>query len=223
MNFVYFPETYYINFFNAYFRLNIENKFKIFPIWGILKKESYTKNFTFIKSDYCINVCYLGQMTGGRLLLEIIPFITNVSSKFNVKFNFIGDGNLLVKLKNITKDDINIIFHDFLPSIKYEDLLRESAFGLVPISMSHGFPSYPSKILDFFARGIPIILITDAYSELNKIIESKNLGFTIVLGTDESYDFVNKINLCIEHYSSYSDRVRKYYYEHHSFDKSNLF
>lgn len=186
--------------FNFFEKIAVKN-FKI-----ILAEKSYEKRYKtlnanavviqnfcdleffepFVKKEYhqTMNLFYIGIVLENRGILEILETVYELKKKgYPVHFHLVGElySDLDQKIKKLEyfdtiKDDVT--FYGRLPLNKGYQLAERMDIGLCIIwPMKNSIESYPTKIFEYMAVGLPIITSNfDLYKEL---VEENNCGICV--------------------------------------------
>jgi glycosyltransferase involved in cell wall biosynthesis len=161
-----------------------ENKVEINPNSIFLspekvKTKSNPKKINFLPKDKVIFVYggNLGKPQGIDFLLNVIES-TEINS--NVFFLIVGSGTESKRINNWFKKNkpCNALLIDYLPHDEYDALLEYCHVGLVFLSPNFTIPNYPSRILSYMNKRLPILFGVDKNTDVGKDAEIGNYGFT---------------------------------------------
>lgn len=154
---------------------NVQNQaMEVFPLWGPpVKKDSIKKNKNLSRK-----FVFGGQLIKGRGLDVLIDVAHHASRNgMAADFFIFGDGperenfeNKVFQLKLK-----NIFFKGFVPREEYFDFLCSADVGLVFNSGTVKVPTYPSKAIDFYRAGLPILAYVEEATDFGNILE-KEIG-----------------------------------------------
>lgn len=142
------------------------------------KKTNHFRENLGIKDDSII-VLYQGGLSKGRgvdLLLEC--FKKRDDDK--VVIVFMGYGQLEEKIKNVSKERINIFFH---PAVNPEIVLEYTASADIGISFIENiclsyYYCLPNKLFEYAMVGLPVIVSN--MKEMKELVEQYNMGIVVV-------------------------------------------
>lgn len=167
----------------------VESKVEINPnsiFLSIYKEESKSKPkkaFDFLPKDKVIFVYggNLGRPQGLDFLLKVIES-TEVNS--NIFFLIVGSGTESQHISNWFKKNkpINALLIDYLPQEEYDVLLEFCHVGLVFLNPDFTIPNYPSRILSYMNKRLPILFAVDKNTDVGTDAEIGNYGFNCVNG-----------------------------------------
>ena len=130
------------------------------------------------------NIEPLVFLYGGNLgKPQDIPFLINCLldnlNKLDRKFIVCGTGTETHLLQSFLKENkpLNITFIPGLPVNEYENLVSECDIGMIFLDYRFTIPNFPSRILSYMEKSIPILACTDKNTDLGKIITEGNFGW----------------------------------------------
>lgn len=127
-----------------------------------LKKSEVNVANDFWKSKFSqdnkINICFIGTLGHQFDLFTLIDAFNKCKEKNKFRIIICGSGDNEVKLRELSKNNENIIFPGYINAIQIKQLLRISHFGLCPYIPKEMFlKAIPGKIIEYFSEGLPII------------------------------------------------------------------
>lgn len=188
------PEN--VKYFKKNKKESVNQKIEIFPLWGpeVKFSSSHRKNIKSA-SDKKIFV-FGGQLIKGRgldILLEVAEY-AKLSNK-NAIFYVFGDGpekrNFEEKIIELNLE--NVIFKGLVPREEYFDFLLNSDVGLVFNSGNVTVPTYPSKAIDFYRAGLPILAYVEPSTDFGDILE-KEIGAGLYSTPNNKDDIFKKFD-----------------------------
>jgi len=156
----------------------------------------------------------MGKAQGLGFILDIAKEIKNDK----VKFLFVGRGidkkNLKTRVDNENINNVKIF--DYVPKSEYEKLIAACDIGIVSLLNQYTIPNIPSKTVDFFKLGLPIIASIDENTDYGDIIKNQaEAGLYSIHGDKEKYiENLNKIVENQELSKEMSKNAREYYEEY---------
>jgi glycosyltransferase involved in cell wall biosynthesis len=123
----------------------------------------------------------LGRPQGIDFLIEVLK--SNISNR-SVYFIISGNGTDYPKIKNwIDKSKpTNVLLINGLPKDEYDDLLSICDVGMIFLNKDFTIPNYPSRLLTYMERKLPIIMATDSATDIGIISEINNYGLWVKSG-----------------------------------------
>lgn len=112
-----------------------------------------------------------------------IPFIIEclkVNADFDDRFFVIcGTGTEYPKLKNYidTEKPDNVLLINGLPKNEYESFVGCCDIGLIFLDHRFTIPNFPSRLLSYMQKGMPVIACTDPNTDIGKVITDGNFGW----------------------------------------------
>lgn len=162
------------------------DKIEVFPN-SITPCEEYRRNYELNKKyrkKYGIPLKSRVFMYGGNLgKPQGIPFIidcVNESNNIeNVFFIVCGTGTEYRKIEEFkNKTQIkNFILINGLPKKEYSELLNVADVGLIFLDYNFTIPNFPSRLLSYMEKGIPVLSCTDLNTDIGEIIEKNSFGW----------------------------------------------
>lgn len=156
-------------------------KVKYFPNTKSSVPHNDTISIDGIRSMYAIPnnatlFVYGGNMGKPQYIDLLIETLNEFKNDKSVFFLFVGRGTESGRIADcIAKNDSgNALILNELTRKEYEELLSCADVGLITLDPRFSIPNYPSKILSYMEKGIPVLAATDTQTDFkNLIIESK--------------------------------------------------
>jgi glycosyltransferase involved in cell wall biosynthesis len=107
----------------------------------------------------------------------------------DVVFLLIGEGTEIgnIRKKVVNENIENILVIDTMPKDTYQDLLRLSDVGLISLNARFTIPNIPSKTLDYFNVGIPVLASIDSSTDYGDLLEEANAGVWSIAGDHRAF------------------------------------
>ncbi len=117
----------------------------------------------------------LGKPQGIDFLIEAL--ISNTSNN-DAFFLIVGGGTEYTKLAGWfdTYKPTNARLIASLPAAEYENLMSACDVGMILLDKRFTIPNYPSRLLSYLKRSMPILLATDANTDIGKIAVENGYG-----------------------------------------------
>jgi glycosyltransferase involved in cell wall biosynthesis len=120
--------------------------------------------------------------------LENVLQLANSCQKYSdVLFLLLGEGiqakKLAVKIKDMKVPNIRI--QGTIPKQEYQDLLSVCDLGLISLHENFSIPNIPSKTLDYFNVGLPVLASIDKATDYNEVLEQAGAGLWSFAGDDK--------------------------------------
>lgn len=177
-------------------------KVKLFPNTKKIKELNKTTSTTF-RAKYSIPESSMLTVYGGNMgKPQGIDFVCDIL-KFNAKnpdvfFLLVGRGterdriSEVIDLNNIK----NALLLKSLPRVEYETMLDEADLGLVFLDQRFTIPNFPSRVLSYFEKSLPVLAAIDANTDFGEMLKVSNSGEAVLAG--ELKEFNQKLKLFID-------------------------
>ncbi len=130
-----------------------------------------------------------------------IPFIIEclkANADFDDRFFVIcGTGTEYPKLKNYidTEKPNNVLLINGFPKNEYESFVGCCDIGLIFLDHRFTIPNFPSRLLSYMQKGMPVLACTDPNTDIGKVITDGNFGWWCESNSAEA--FVSTVNTAI--------------------------
>lgn len=208
-----------------------KNKVEVFPNCISPKKEKirnnqtnleYRKKYNIpINSQVFIYGGNLGKPQGVGFIIECLKKIQNIN---NIYFVICGTGTEYKKIEEYKKSSNikNLLLINGLPKKEYDAFLNVADIGLIFLDYNFTIPNFPSRILSYMEKGIPILCCTDLNTDIGDIVVENDFGWKCY-----SNDSNNFLKLITEIKKTNNDVIKKmgsnankYLYNHYSVEKN---
>ena len=117
----------------------------------------------------------LGKSQGIEFYLEIMKRKANDSRVF---FVTVGSGSEFRMIERFIEENklTNSILMGELPKDDYERMLLCCNVGLIFLSPIFSIPNFPSRVLSYMERELPILAATDVVTDIGTMLEENNAG-----------------------------------------------
>jgi len=129
-------------------------------------------------------VIFGGNMGKPQQLENVIELASRCKENAKIIFLLLGEGVMIdkIKLQIKTKGLNNIHIHQSIPKLEYQSLIRSSDIGLISLHASFTIPNIPSKALDYWNIGIPILASLDKATDFGEILDETQTGLWAYAG-----------------------------------------
>jgi colanic acid biosynthesis glycosyl transferase WcaI len=105
-------------------------------------------------------------------------FVKLVSIRHDIVCHIFSRGPLFDKLQSTLNPTLKnkILFHDLVGEIDLPELFERSTVQVIPQKAGTSCGAFPSKLPNLLASGVPVFAVTDADSELSKLLEESGFG-----------------------------------------------
>ena len=166
----------------------------IFLLSNFQKKyEGYGNDYSSLRTKYQIEgkfvVVYGGNMGKPQQLENVLELAVRCSEYPDVLFLLLGEGVQMQKLaQTIQERNIsNIKIQGTIPKQEYQDLLSVCDVGLISLHKKFTIPNIPSKALDYFNVGVPVLASVDEATDFGNILEEADAGFWSIAEDADSF------------------------------------
>lgn len=134
----------------------------------------------------CLNIIYTGSIGKANFLeylLESFVYLETRSKK--LKLHIIGSGPLKSTFQEKYKNNLNILFHDFVPKNEIPKLISHfyASVIIVPDFKVYDYGISPNKLNEYLLSGIPCIQI---FNNSKTIIDEANAGYNVRFSSPEN-------------------------------------
>lgn len=158
-----------------------KNKIHILHNFQILNVDYPQQNLSIRKKYNLENkfvVVFGGNMGKSQQLENVITLAESCEQYKDVVFLILGEGlQKLMLEKEISEREIkNIIITDTIPKADYQKLIAVCDVGLISLHKDFTIPNIPSKTLDYFNLGIPVLASIDRATDYGSYIDNAGAG-----------------------------------------------
>lgn len=150
----------------------------------------------------------LGEPQNISGLLQIIERLRNYPL---ARFVIAGSGSKEHKIREYIEQNNpgNLEYYSQMPKEEYEQLLQRADVGLISLDPRFTIPNIPSKLPTYMNIKKPVLAITDANTDLNRIINESECGWWC--NADKTEDVIKSIKYICENKKEQSIRGNKGY------------
>jgi glycosyltransferase involved in cell wall biosynthesis len=96
----------------------------------------------------------------------------------DVAFAIVGEGNRRARLEALAaaRGLGNVRIRPRLPADDFARLLRQADIGLVNLNRRFTIPNFPSKVLDYFEAGLPVLAALDPATDFGAMLDDAGAG-----------------------------------------------
>ena len=129
---------------------------------------------------------------------QAIPFLINClkdnMNKGDRRFIVCGTGTEAHLVKSLIEmyRPQNITFIPGLPVDEYEELVLECDVGIIFLDHRFTIPNFPSRILSYMEKSLPILACTDRSTDMGEIVSQGNFGWWCE--SKNVHDFTNLVD-----------------------------
>lgn len=169
-----------------------KHKLHILHNLQILNKD-YPKKDIEVKTKYKLEnkfvVVFGGNMGKSQQLENVLTLAENCGGYNDVVFLLLGDGLQKLSIeKEINKKNIhNILVISTIPKPDYQKLISVCDIGLISLHEDFTIPNIPSKTLDYFNLGIPVLASIDRATDYGAYLDEANAGLWSYAGDHRAF------------------------------------
>jgi glycosyltransferase involved in cell wall biosynthesis len=134
-------------------------------------------------------VVFGGQLVVGRGLDTLLHAAKRLQDEMlKVDLLIVGDGPARADLIALAERVglVNASFVRTLPREEYRRLLQTAHVGVAITVAGATPPTFPSKITEYCASGVPVVVCVEAASDAGTIIEAAGAGLAVAAGDEAS-------------------------------------
>lgn len=132
-------------------------------------------------------VIFGGNMGKPQQLENVLELAKRSKKITDIAFLLLGEGVMMEKIKNEIRTNSleNIHIHCSIPKLEYQSLIAASDVGLISLHKDFTIPNIPSKALDYWNIGIPILGSLDSATDFGQILDETQTGLWTIAGEHE--------------------------------------
>jgi glycosyltransferase involved in cell wall biosynthesis len=194
-------------------------KLHVLKNWQYLNADEHIDTDTIRKKYDLINkfvVVFGGNMGKPQQLENVIELANRCKENTEITFILLGEGVMMEKIKTEvkTKDLKNIRIHGSIPKLEYQSLISASDVGLISLHSDFTIPNIPSKALDYWNIGMPILASLDRATDFGKVLDETQTGLWSFSGEHTKfYENFKKLHENKQLRSTMSENGRLYFKE----------
>ncbi len=125
-----------------------------------------------------------GQLVRGRGVETLIHAAVELRDRPDVRIVIAGDGSRASDLKGLATElgASNIEFAGLLQRADYRALLQRAQAGIAVTVEGVSAPTFPSKIAEYCANGLPVIVALESGSDAGELIATSGAGLAVAAG-----------------------------------------
>lgn len=137
----------------------------------------------------------LGRPQDISFIIECLKANADFDDRF---FVICGTGTEYPKLKNYidTEKPANVLLINGLPKNEYESFVGCCDIGLIFLDHRFTIPNFPSRLLSYMQKGMPVLACTDPNTDIGKVITNGNFGWWCESNSTEC--FTEAVNTAVK-------------------------
>lgn len=168
------------------------DKLHVLENWQVLNTSYPNKNreimYTYNLAGKFV-VLFGGNMGKAQQLENVLTLAKQCEGYKDVVFLFLGDGTQKKELDGLIKagKHDNVILRTTIPKGEFQNLVSCCDIGLISLNKNFTIPNIPSKMLDYFNLGIPVLASIDKATDFGKMLDEANAGLWSIAGDTVSF------------------------------------
>jgi glycosyltransferase involved in cell wall biosynthesis len=156
-------------------------KLHILRNWQYLNEDSLIDMHNIKKEYDLLNkfvVVFGGNMGKPQQLENVIELVLRCKLHEDIVFVLLGEGVMMDKIQTEAnlKNLNNIKIYRSIAKLKYQALLRSCDVGLISLHEDFTIPNIPSKALDYWNLGLPILASIDRATDFGQVLDETQSG-----------------------------------------------
>lgn len=160
----------------------------------------------------------IGEPQGYRFIIECLKSVAEVHDSF---FVFCGNGTGFPDIERYVKESgqKNIKLIPFLPRNEYESFVGCCDIGLIFLDHRFTIPNFPSRILSYMQKCMPVIACTDTATDIGDAITEGNFGWWCESNDAKAFQRI-VIEACKTDLTEMGENAGRYLKEHYTVENS---
>lgn len=210
-------------FLLANYKYSTPDRVSILRLWDRIKPRPVVDKHS-IRKKYALNTDSLIVIYGGAMSvvqdLKKLLLLAKQCEDLQVQFVLLGAGTERAKLESLASGQKNVKLLPFVSREEYAKIIAACDIGFISLASSLTVPSFPSKSIDYFKVGLPILAAIDHKTDFGDILENEIKAGYFVSGDDISMLRDKLITLLGDAQLRYrmGDAGRAYYEKYFSVD-----
>lgn len=155
--------------------------------------KGFGNNYDELRKKYGIKGKYVlmfgGNMGKPQQLENVLELAKRCMEYPDVVFLLLGEGvmmdRLAAKIKELNITNIKI--QGKIPKTEYQDLIKVCDVGLISLHENFTVPNIPSKSLDYWNVGLPVLASIDRGTDYNTVLEDTHSGLWSYAGDHDKF------------------------------------
>lgn len=122
---------------------------------------------------------YGGNLGKPQDIPFVIEVLKNLEASENLFFVIAGNGTDYSTLKEYVEKEApkHVALFPWIPREEYEDFAGSADVGLIFLDHRFTIPNYPSRLLTYMQKGMPILAVTDTNSDIKDTLSTAGCGW----------------------------------------------
>lgn len=167
-------------------------KLHILRNWQYLYKDDNINELSIIERYGLKNkfiVVFGGNMGKPQQIENVLNLAEKCRMHADIVFLLIGEGVMMDKIKKKVEERklYNIHIHNSIQKDEYQQLLSCCDVGLISLHQNFTIPNIPSKSLDYWNVGLPILASIDKATDFGVVLDESKTGLWSYAGDHEKF------------------------------------
>lgn len=156
-------------------KLHVLKNFQVLNSLKAFDREKLKKEYGFEGKFIAV---FGGNMGKPQQLENVIELAKSCVKYSDVIFLLLGEGQQMQQICQLVKSQNigNILIRDTIPKQDYQNLVRICDIGLISLHKDFTIPNIPSKTLDYFNLGIPVLASIDKSTDYGRMLDEAEAG-----------------------------------------------
>jgi glycosyltransferase involved in cell wall biosynthesis len=180
-----------VRYLLAHNRLSAD-KVEILANWRKIREPRSAKAKDY-RREYGLGDRFVAVFGGVIGVAQELEFLLEIATLYkeceDVAFLIVGSGNRKGKLEEAARASglRNVVFKDMMTAADFSVLVRQCDLGLVNLDRRFTIPNFPSKVLDYFEAGKPVLAALDGVTDFGTMLEEAGAGLWSLTGDLPAY------------------------------------
>jgi glycosyltransferase involved in cell wall biosynthesis len=156
-------------------KLHVLKNFQVLNNIKAFDREKLKKEYGFEGKFIAV---FGGNMGKPQQLENVIELAKSCVKYSDVIFLLLGEGQQMQQLSQLVKSQniANIMIRDTIPKQDFQNLVSICDIGLISLHKDFTIPNIPSKTLDYFNLGIPVLASIDKSTDYGRMLDEAEAG-----------------------------------------------
>lgn len=162
-------------------------------------------------------VVFGGNMGKPQQLENVIELAIRCKNQSDIVFMLLGEGVMMEKIhKEVKQKKLeNINIYGSIPKRDYQNLLHSCNIGLISLHEDFTIPNIPSKALDYWNVGLPILASIDRATDFGEILNQTQSGLWSYSGEHQKlYESLMELYKNLQLRQNMSENGKSYFREY---------
>lgn len=127
----------------------------------------------------------------------MIKCLQSQEKNMDVFFLIVGDGTEFAKIEAYVNEDkpSNVKLMKRLPKEDYDKMVGACDIGMIFLDHRFTIPNFPSRLLSYMQAKLPVLAVTDANTDVGKVIVDGGFGWWCESNDVKAFDYIVR-NVC---------------------------